>query len=51
VSSARVYFVSDLCRRALSSEDKRRKTVAATFFELLVLKSKSYIEIAQDAGL
>ena len=31
------------------AEGKRRKTVAATFFELLVLKSKGYVELAQAA--
>uniref|UniRef100_A0A7S1VNY4 Uncharacterized protein n=1 Tax=Sexangularia sp. CB-2014 TaxID=1486929 RepID=A0A7S1VNY4_9EUKA len=33
---------------AAMAEGKRRKTVAATFFELLVLKSASFIELKQD---
>jgi hypothetical protein len=33
---------------ATMANDKARKVVAATFFELLVLKSKSYVELHQD---
>lgn len=33
---------------AAMAEGKVRKVVAATFFELLVLKSKSYVELHQD---
>jgi chromatin segregation and condensation protein Rec8/ScpA/Scc1 (kleisin family) len=39
--------VSELSFSTMAN-NKARKVVAATFFELLVLKSKSYVELHQD---